>query len=345
MSRGKGGLGAIIGPTREALLEARGILDGPAPAVKSDASRIVAVLEPAPPRAEDPLTYKRVLKGLVEAGCQRVELTSGIEGEEFRVSVLARYQSTPWISKAKIDPDWLLPTAANELAAAFCFAVDPSPQGWNSLFSWLEGVEKADPARAGLAPLRLRVALITGGTGFRPETELYPHLRGISAYAFVGEGQPVGSGLVGLHFANADKARSFVETTLPRVSKQARQGEPRVAADGTRSWPELGSLGPVSTRAVGSTVWLGWQPGSLDRLKPKSEGAASAWLKETVSSRPNCQRLLVARPNAAFEFLPSASAILWLGTGEGAETRDEIRWTDLRGCVRATIDRFFPENP
>ena len=57
-------------------------------------------------------------------------------------------------------------------------AIDAQPRSWDWAFAVVDRVERVDPARAGLAPLRSRLNLILAATGVKLEADLHPHLAG-----------------------------------------------------------------------------------------------------------------------------------------------------------------------
>ena len=60
-------------------------------------------------------------------------------------------------------------------------AFEPSAVFWDSAFTLADRIERADAARAELAPLRVHINLLAGTAGVRPEVDLWPHLTGVTA--------------------------------------------------------------------------------------------------------------------------------------------------------------------
>ncbi len=88
---------------------------------------------------------------------------------------------------------WLegLPSAG--VMALISLAIDPEPSSWDWAFAVADRIERADPARAGLAPLRSRLNLLLAAAGLKLEADIHPHLRGISACLYRRAG-PAGAG-------------------------------------------------------------------------------------------------------------------------------------------------------
>ena len=70
--------------------------------------------------------------------------------------------------------------ALRERPGAISLAFEPGQAYWDSAFALADRVEKTDPARAELAPLRARINLLAGAAGARLEADLWPHLRGLT---------------------------------------------------------------------------------------------------------------------------------------------------------------------
>src|SRR5262249_1071796 len=80
-----------------------------------------------------------------------------------------------------IDQDWLRWVPGKETVGFVTLAVRGSPAYWDFVFAVADRVDRVDPARAGLAPLRTRLNLLATAAGTRLEADLWPHLRGLTA--------------------------------------------------------------------------------------------------------------------------------------------------------------------
>ena len=55
-------------------------------------------------------------------------------------------------------------------------AIDPDPASWDLAFAAVDRIERVDPARSRLAPLRTRLNLLAMGAGVQLEGDLRPHV-------------------------------------------------------------------------------------------------------------------------------------------------------------------------
>jgi hypothetical protein len=98
-------------------------------------------------------------------------------------------------------------------------AFEPSASFWDWAFTLADRVERTDPARAELAPLRARINLLAVTAGVRPEVDLWPQLRGLTACIFgdsADPGQPTGALLV-MHVDTEAAAARLSTEVLPRL--------------------------------------------------------------------------------------------------------------------------------
>ena len=93
---------------------------------------------------------------------------------------LGQSVSSPGPDAPAIDPAWLKWVPADEAAAFASIALGRGPAFWDGVFAAADRVDRVDPARANLAPLRTRVNLLAAAAGARLEADLWPHLRGMT---------------------------------------------------------------------------------------------------------------------------------------------------------------------
>ncbi|WP_435007666.1 hypothetical protein P12x_004930 [Tundrisphaera lichenicola] len=149
----------------------------------------------------------------------------------------------------EIDPTWLDWVPSERAVAGFALAIDPAAKTWDAAFRLADQVEKVDPARAGLAPIRLRLDLLARSVGVRTEADLIPKLRGISGW--VGsDGPGIDSGLIALHLIDENAARQLEGRLKPRP-----EGGPNRIGD------FLGRT--IELARIGSSVAIGWGPDAL----------------------------------------------------------------------------------
>ena len=111
--------------------------------------------------------------------------------------------------------------------AVVSMAFDPSHAYWEAAFALADALDKSDPGRAELAPVRTRLNLLTSATGARLEADLWPHLKGLTAGVY-GEpsrpGRPT-AGLLALHVDSDSAALRLVSHTLPHLAKLVPRGQ------------------------------------------------------------------------------------------------------------------------
>ena len=157
-----------------------------------------------------------------------------------------------------IEPGWLDWIPLEGAMVGFALATDTTAKSWDRTFDIADRVERADPARAGVAPLRLRLDLLARSVGLRTEDQLYPHLKGISGWVGA-DAKAVSSAFLALHFdevAAADLVASAVR--LPGSPQQGNPGEGRA-----RSLGEIEGR-PLSIARAGKSVLIAWGAGVLE---------------------------------------------------------------------------------
>ena len=105
--------------------------------------------------------------------------------------------------------------------AVMTLAFRPTEEFWRSAFALADRVEKTDPARAQVAPLRIRLSLMARTAGVRFEADVLQHLRGITLAVFGGPNRPgrATGGLATLHFASETAAARVVALAGPGLAK------------------------------------------------------------------------------------------------------------------------------
>lgn len=307
-------------------------------------------LDPEALPATGPVSNRRLAEALQGAGLRRLDGTLGLEGETIQVDLTGDFREP--LGNPAIDPAWLDWVPASGVAAALVIAIDSSPLAWDARFAWADRVEHADPANGPLAPLRTRLTLLSIAAGIQPEVDLFPQLRGLSAFLLsprAGE-QEAEAVVVALHVANPDAAARLATHLVPRAAASFLKGtsadEP---VDGVRR------LGRVSGRPLevvqqGSTVLIGWGQNALQAglaAGREPERSAGALLRSVWGDATPPQRLGLVWPGRlGSPLLADAHPVIWIGRNvtEGkparTRTRDIVRWTELRGVVRRLLDRL-----
>ena len=118
-------------------------------------------------------------------GCQLIKGKLGLSGDRLGLdvtSVLAPRSKRPAENQAisSIDLDWLKWVPGGDLVAVVSVATGQGAAYWDEAFAVADRVDRADPVRADLAPLRTRLNLLATAVGTKLEADLWPHLRGLT---------------------------------------------------------------------------------------------------------------------------------------------------------------------
>ncbi len=285
-------------------------------------------LDPAGLRSLTRLDARRAVAALDSLGCQRASCQIGMDEHDTLSVRLATYLDAPTPVLPALDPTWLDPIPASGVVGAFAFALDPKGKSLDALFSTLDSIEQADPARAEVAPLRTRLNLLTAASKVFPDVDLWPHLRGIVGAVLAGDPGTF-SGLLILHTDTPEAAERIATRVVPRLA--------------AAFLPKR----PIDIKAVGPAVFLGWGPGALDAALDAAahpERSAAAAIRAGWNSAPpqRCGALWPAHlprlDPALARALNAAPPVLWTGRARGAVLEDEVRWKGLDGVVKQGLE-------
>jgi hypothetical protein len=272
---------------------------------------------------------------------------------------------------AVVDPTWLACLPSSGVMAFVALAIDPDPSTWDRAFALADRVERVDPARAAVAPLRTRLNLLAAAAGLKPEADLWPHLRGISACLLRDPdrpGLPDGAVLM-LHLDQESSAERLVQQAGPRLGSlwpapirgtDPRPTRPDQERRAVASPGEPKRMGRVLGRDL--TLWrrdrdlfLAWGDGALVaslRSKPaagRSMAAACAgWaadgrgMPDRIGAfwpgRLGSPRGGPALSTPALRVLTDDPPVIWWGWSTAAEAHDSVRWRDLPRRVRRFLE-------
>jgi hypothetical protein len=277
-----------------------------------------------------------------------------------------------------VEPGWLKWVPSAGAMGVVSLALQPTPEFWDSAFALADRVERVDPARANLAPSRARVNLLTAAAGVRPELDVWPHLKGITA-SVIGEpdqpGCPTGAVLV-LHADRDASALRLAADILPRLCSrltgQNREGlrrETRPAGGGGdgATIANVRSLGSVNGRPLtvyrcGRDVVVAWGEGVLNTSqdtarRPELSVAhhCTGWERQGKRAPQRVAALWPARcfpaPRGlqtltpAYRVLTDDPPVVWWGWTEPTEARDTIECTGLRDRTHRFLDQLALEPP
>ena len=329
------------------------------------------------------LSVRRIVEAIHSSECRGVEgilaLHDGcltFEASTTRAPVEGK--PGPKSRLPAIDSRWLARLPASDVMAFLSVALDPTPANWDKAFALADRVERVDPSHAGGAPLRTRMNLMAAAAGVKPEADLLPHLRGVSACAWGDPREPgrLAGVLLMLHLDEEPSARRLAEDFLPRLVslfagrpalKSALRG-PGLAAPRTGESPgESRRLGPVLGRMV--TIWwldrdvmMAWGDdalaASLQSPIPPGRSLVSVYRIPPYGGRGAPQRFgafwpgRLWRPGKHSQFSPEnireiaiGPPIVWHGWNERDRAYDLVRWPELSVRVRHLLEKLPPSPP
>ncbi len=345
------------------------------------------VFDLRPPRIVTPragsLELRRAVELLHAVGCQQMIGTLALAGDRLSLDVTTQLdvadRPSGVLAAATVEPGWLELIPSRNLIGVISLAVESTARFWDRLFALADRLERLDPALRDVAPLRTRFNLLAATAGVRPEADLWPRLRGLTACA-VGDPQTLGrfsGGMLVLHADTAASAERLAGEFLPRFSALA-MGKPgagrvpdaakltRRAADAAvpaTAWPVPRRLGTVGGRALAvcrhdRDVLIGWGDERVIELlkasgKPAETAAAvcAGWARDNKPAPRRVGALWPARlgpmlsgvagDTPAVRVLADDPPLVWWGWSETAQAHDVVFWTDLRRRVQ----RFLNELP
>lgn len=304
------------------------------------------VFDPACLPAEFPASViqARAVAGARAAGLEAMAGFLSLRDDHLDLDLASRFsaESPSLLDTPAVDPAWLSWMPADATLAAATLATGPGPAFWDALFQVADRVDRADPVRSQLQPLRVRLNLTAALRGVRLEADLWPLLRGASGGVL---GEPTRSGNVSgailtLHTDRPEDA----DRILKRVVQPSIAGAARVGGK------------PVEAIARGTTVVVAWGEGALaTALKSAELPDRSAATIIGRDDRP-IGRAAFFRPilvdfsrfdgadSPLTRTFAEAAPVVWRGGWAGGRAWDVVRWGDLRRSVARFLDRV-PQAP
>lgn len=363
---GQDGSLVVVAGSREALRRGFEIGGASAPAsgpqvVRVDSGVVFRLLPgalPDPRAARLPLAPARAVEALRALGCRHIDGTACLKDGTLALDVVSAFDAPPELRPAErvldspaVDARWLdsLPSAG--VMAFVAMAVDPRAPAWDRAFALADRVERVDPARARVGPLRVRLNLIATAAGLKLEADLLPHVRGVSL-ALVGQADRpgrVGGALIVLHLDDPEVARRVVRDASARIA--AVLGGQVAAVAG-------GSGGPraVVVRASGNDIRLAWgtarAAAASDDPPPAGQSMADVCRGWSAEGHPMPWRVgafwpgrlwqppagaTAAWPDGSLVTLADDPPAVWWGWDEPGGTHDQIRWRGLDQRVRRLL--------
>ncbi len=344
----------VLGGTRVDL--ARGlawILEARPGTVRETTPAIVSQINSQSLATSSSLIVRRI--GLALAGLEILQARNTLAIEDHRLQGRIEWNpgAVPRSLDCALNPEWSarLPGSAS---AAFSMAIDPQAANWDRIFTILDQIEKADPQRAKLSPLRVRLNLLATAARLNPERDLWPKLRGVSGFLLGTVESPRGAAMA-LHTTDEASAAVLREKFLPGLARTLRL--PPIGVEISGGLP----LGMVSGRPLsivpdtGTQVWIVWgEDAFTGLLQTRSDPSLSivargadrehlrdlsrvAWVwPQRISHFPEASPLL--------EALKPSPPIVWEGRSRGVEQWDRVSSGDLRPLIRRYLE-VIPQEP
>jgi hypothetical protein len=312
------------------------------------------------------LLLRRAIELMRGLGCRCIEGRAGLQGglaelETRSLMVPLRVIGPAVMKRRRIEVEWLRWMPASRTAALVCFATGEGAAYWDAGFALADRVDRADPTRAQLAPLRTRVNLLATAAGVRLEADLWPHLRGVTAGLLANPNEPgeLAGACLALHMDQEAAAKQLVGDVLPRLValRNGLKASTPVATE-PRSLGKLNGR-PLAAASRGRTVIIAWGDGILSASLHCQEHPDQSLLPYVEPGLKNAPDRLGAfwpgRLRLPIEGLDGStplerslaqgSPILWTGWSEGELARDRVTWPELRPTIHRFLSRIPLEQP
>jgi hypothetical protein len=297
------------------------------------------------------LTSRRFVEALRGTGIRTLQGTAELRDESMVVELTGN-RAGPALSDCALDASWLDWIPADSTAAVVSIAVDSRPGAWNRLFELADRIEKLDPTRAEVAPLRTRLNLLALAAKVNVEADLLPSLRGLTIAALASPDGALSGAIVLIHATDVSVARRIQTVVIPRlVSAWIKGGDPAAGPEGIRMLGRLSGR-PLQVTSRESTVLIGWGDSALSlarEAKERPDRSAGKVIRSGWGSKvpqragafwPGRVQVPASQDSPWSLALPGSAPVLWHGTSDVSATHDAVRWSDLRGLVRRFLERI-----
>jgi hypothetical protein len=303
-----------------------------------------------------------------EGDCAALWITTSLDTAKLFQSIAEK--------PAAVDPAWLKWVPSTGVMAVVSIALEPGAGFWDWTFALADRLDRADPARSKLAPLRTRANLLAAAARVRPEADLWPHLKGVTACLLADAKQPgrPAGGLLVLHVDSEDAANQLASELVPRLATRFVGKTPvklpapsppdrqAVAAPGDAGPGDFVRLGSVSGRSLsvghrGRDVLVAWGDEVPLAVRaavadPRCSAATicTGWDRSGMQAPQRLGAFWPARAGqrpaagltaSAWDALAEDPPVLWWGWNNRGVAADSIRWPGLK--VRA--HRFLKALP
>ena len=343
----KGPRALLLSGSREGLSEA--LARSERPDAKDPGDRLRFSLESGALEGSKSLAVRRLKAALGEPGGS-ISGTGGLVGSSFlaTLDLAGKRPSTV----AVVNPDWLAWVPADRASAAFALAIDPQAENWDAVFQVADRVERVDPLRENIAPLRLRLDLLARTLGVRTDADLLPHLEGITGW-FGSDARTIESVFLMLHLDDeAASGRIF-----DRVKPLPNSGPVPAPRPGQQRWLGLADGRAVRLFRFGRSIALTWGDGVIEAAldaRDRPDRSASRTLHDVLSDpRPVSVGLawpgrlpgLISPDSPLARALAESRPSTWSGRWQRPTSfRLELAWTGIDATVKRFLD-LIPLDP
>jgi hypothetical protein len=280
------------------------------------------------------LAVRRVGEALLGLGCTTMEATIAFGDDSVSATITGTYKDRAPCGGVAMSQRWLEGIPVEGTVAAFVFAIDPAPAARDRAFAILDRVEKADPARAAVAPLRVRLDLFARLAGVRPEVDVWPVVKGVSGFVSIDASGRVDGVLLRLHAIDEAAAARLRDAIVPRIVAALRLKS--TEANGRLAIEAGGYKVTVDRRRSALVIGLG--PTIADRSAAAEAGPFGG---VGFRFRGEAQRCMLFWPGRLrWLNLPDAQLVAWVGRSEGNQTIDTVFSNGLKSSVRRIVDRL-----
>ena len=289
------------------------------------------------------LDVRRFAEAMRSIEGRALNLTAGLVGSTFRATGSV---STPRgrDGRPTLKAEWLDWVPSDRPAMAFALAIDPKAQDVGAALQLADQVQRVDPAAANLAPLRLRLELLSRTIGLRTEADVWPHLEGVSGWL------DDRGGLFRIHLDDEASARSIFD----RIKPLPDPGPIPAARPADGRWLGRVAGRPIWLIRLGPTILACAGEGAFEAsqgARDHPERSAGATLRREWGDRPPTLAggIWPGRvPGVFVEGSPVAKAMVgsapvtWSGSWTGSTTfRADLAWPGLD----ARVGRFLEAIP
>ena len=278
-------------------------------------------------------------------------VTSAESNDSARLIVRGEFTDQLGSRSEPVRPEWLARLPWKRAAVVGGMGIDPSVASWNRSLELLDAIDRASPARSGLAPLGVRVTLAAAAAGLRPEFDLWGKLRGLTFCAW---GELRGDQVVPTWIVVAPARDRQAAEEIQQILRH----EPANPAGKNRGGflPRLVALPSDWLRNLSvredRVVLVSDEIARAALLEAEAAGELPPWPKLAVDAElSTIQRVMRVQPDRVpsgwLASLPAALAtaishgppVVWAGGQSGNRSRDWITLTGLKPVVRQWLEQ------